>query len=256
MVRGVPPVLALLIALASPSAAQGPAEPAAPAPAAPAPTEPAVPEPGETVTEPAPPAAPRTMVGSWEFSNADREKTCTITFRESGNNRRVEFDAACAGHFPFVKEIAAWSHSDNDFLRLLDGRGQAVLEFSEVESGIFEAPRPGEGILFIQNPSMLGPAPRTAEQVTGEWSVVRRAGWPICGLSLSNTAAAGEEFVAKVTPPCDRFVASFGPATWTIDRGELMLRSARGQTWRFEAIEDFKWRRVPESADPVILVRK
>jgi hypothetical protein len=68
--------------------------------------------------------------------------------------------------------------------------------------------------------------------------------------------SAGEEFVAKVTPPCDRFVASFGPATWTIDRGELMLRSARGQTWRFEPMEDFKWRRVPETADPVILVRK
>ncbi len=39
------------------------------------------------------PPAPRTMVGSWEFSNADREKICTITFRNDaakvGKRRRV-----------------------------------------------------------------------------------------------------------------------------------------------------------------------
>jgi hypothetical protein len=249
MVRGVLIALVLSIALAVPAGAQ---EPGPPAPAQPAPA----PDAAETVTEPAPPSAPRTMVGSWEFSNADREKTCTITFRESGTNRWVEFDPACAGHFAFVKEITAWSHADNDFLRLLDSRGEAVLEFSELESGLFEAPRPGEGILFIQNPSVLGPAPRTAEQTTGDWMVVRRAGRPICGLTLSNTAATGEEFVVRVQPPCDRFVASFGPATWSMDRGELVLRSARGQSWRFEPAEDWKWRRVPQTADPVLMVRK
>jgi hypothetical protein len=241
MVPGVLSALAMLIALAVPAAAQNAA-----------PSE----EVTERVTEPAAPPVPRTMIGSWEFSNADRERICTITFRESGPNRRVDFDAACANHFTFTKDIVAWRHADNDFLRLLDAGGQSVLEFSEVESGIFEAPRPGEGILFIQNPSSLGPAPRTAEQTTGEWSVVRRAGRPICGLSLSDTAAPGDEFVVKVQPPCDRFVASFGPATWSMDRGELVLKSARGATWRFEAAEDAKWRRVPETADPVLMVRK
>lgn len=236
----------MLIALAVPAAAQEPVQEPAPE----------VTEPVEVVTEPAPPPTPRSMIGSWEFSNADREKVCTITFRESGPHRPVAFDQACAGHFAFTKEITAWSHAENDFLRLLNGRGETVLEFSEVEGGIFEAPRPGEGILFIQNPSSLGPAPRTADQVTGEWSVVRRAGRPICGLSLSDTPAPGDEFVVKVQPPCDRFVASFGPATWLMDRGELVLKSARGATWRFEAAEDAKWRRVPESADPVLMVRK
>ena len=56
-----------------------------------------------------------------------------------------------------------------------------MLEFSEVESGIFEAPKPGEGILFIQNPTDLGPAPKTAEQIKGEWNVVRRTGQRVCG---------------------------------------------------------------------------
>ncbi len=52
----------------------------------------------EKVTEPALPAQPRTMAGSWEFSNADREKTCTITFRDTAASKvgkRVEFDPNC-----------------------------------------------------------------------------------------------------------------------------------------------------------------
>ena len=131
--------LILLAACAAPLAAQ--------------PADPPVSMPEPAVTEPPPPAAPRTMVGTWEFSNADREKTCAITFRNEFNRvgKRVEFDPACAGHFTFVKDVAAWQFSDGDFLKLLDAQGNPVLEFSEVESGIFEAPRPGEGILFIQN---------------------------------------------------------------------------------------------------------
>ena len=235
MIRSFALALTLLIAFAAPLAAQAPdaAEPAAP------------------------PDPPRTMVGSWEFSNADREKTCVITFRAElpRVGRRVEFDSACAGKFPFIREIAGWRLADNDFLRLLDARGNSVLEFSEVESGIFEAPRPGEGILFIQNAAALGPAPRTAEQMTGEWLIVRRDGKPICGLSLSNTAA-GEEFVIRVQSPCDAFVRRFAPATWLMDRGEMVLRSASDQSWRFEEVEDSKWRRVPETSDSVMMVRK
>jgi hypothetical protein len=249
MLRGVPLALAVLVACAVPLAAQTPApEPSETV------TEPV--PPNEVVTEPAPPAAPRSIVGSWEFSNADREKICTVTFQpENSRGRRVDFDAACAGHFPFTREIASWSQAENDFLRLLDAQGKTVLEFSEVESGIFEAPRAGEGILFIQNPAALGPAPRTADQVTGEWTLVRRTGQRICGLMLSNTAV-GEEFAVRVQPPCDQAVTRFAPATWQMDRGEIVLRSAGGQSWRFEEAEDQRWRRIPETANPVLLVRK
>ena len=124
--------------------------------------------------------------------------------------KKVEFDPACAALFPFVGEVAGWRQNDNDFLRLLDGRGNSILEFSEVEAGIFEAPKPGEGILFIQNPTDLGPAPKTAEQVTGEWSISRRTGKPLCTLTLSNEAA-GEEFAVRVQPPCDPLIFEIRP---------------------------------------------
>ena len=241
MVRTATLACLLLTAFAAPLAAQAPD---ATAPEALAP-------------ETAAPAPPRSMIGSWEFSNADREKTCTIIFRNDNAKvgKRIEFDPRCAKLFAFIPEIAGWRIGDNDFLRLLDAQGNSVLEFSEVESGIFEAPKPGEGILFIQNPTDLGPAPKTAEQVRGEWTIVRRTGQRVCGLTLSDTAA-GEEFVVRLQHPCDQAVTRFAPATWQMDRGEIVLRAANGQAWRFEEGEDAKWQRVPQAASPLLMVRK
>ncbi len=211
--------------------------------------------------EPAPPelagAAPRTMAGSWEFSNADREKTCMVTFRNDAAKvgKRLEFEQKCAALFPFIPEVAGWRLNDNDFLRLLDAQGNSVLEFSEVESGIFEAPKAGEGILFIQNPTDLGAPPKTAEQVTGEWNVVRRTGQRVCGMTLSNTPV-GEEFALRLQHPCEQVVTRFAPVTWQMDRGEIVLRATSGQSWRFEEGEDGKWQRVPQTASPLLMVRK
>jgi hypothetical protein len=200
--------------------------------------------------------AAKAMVGTWEFTNADRDKTCTITLRTDPvtSGMRAEFDKACAAKFPFIADVSGWTYNDGDFLRLVDASGGAVLEFSEVESGVYEAPRPGEGILFIQNAGAAGPPQRTAADVTGEWTVMR-AGKPICSLTLSNTAA-GEDFAVRVRQPCDPVVTRFAPATWQVERGELVLKPAKGQAWRFEEQDGNSWQRLPASAGSVLLVRK
>ena len=202
--------------------------------------------------------AAKAMVGSWEFSNADRDKRCTITFRtdHGGPGMKVEFDKDCAGLFPFINEIAGWSIAENDFLRLLDAKGQPVLEFSEVESGMYEAPRPGEGILFIQSAAAAGPAPRLAEEMAGTWDIVRGSGKPICTLTLTNTAA-GQELALSVKPGCDPAVTRFAPASWQMDRSELVLKGARGATWRFEEGDNATtWQRVPEGPEPVLMMKR
>src|SRR4029078_1895581 len=103
MIRHAAPASILLIALTAPLVAQAPDA-----------------NPPEVVTETAPPAPPRTMPGSWEFSNADREKTCTITFRNDAAKvgKRVDFDTACVKLFPFFLEIAGVQlhHSESLFL--------------------------------------------------------------------------------------------------------------------------------------------
>ncbi len=90
------------------------------------------------------------MIGSWEFSNADRDRTCTATFKSdpSPGGLKIEFDANCVNIFPLVRDITAWKFPENDLLYFIDAHGKTIVEFSEVEDGIFEAPTPGVGVLF------------------------------------------------------------------------------------------------------------
>jgi hypothetical protein len=197
------------------------------------------------------------MIGSWEFSNADHDKICTATFKSdpAKNGFKVEFDANCANLFPLVRDIATWKFPDNDLLYLLDAQGKSVAEFSEVEDGIFEAPTPGVGVLFLQSAAAAAQPPKPPEQVAGNWAIVRKAGPPACSLTLAMTAA-GDGFAVTVKPGCDSALARLNFAQWRIDRDQLMLVPARGTPWRFEDIDNTTWRRVPESADQITLVRQ
>lgn len=214
---------------------------------------------GVTRSAPAPQApseAAKGMSGKWEFSNADRDKICNVVFRTDPGTigMKLEFEQACFGLFPFLKEIVGWRLAENDFLRLVNAKGRSVLDFSEVESKMFEAPRQGEGILFIQAAGSVVPDV-TAEQMNGDWAVMRGAGRAICTLSLTGTAV-GEAFALRISPGCDPFVMRFNPVSWRLDRGGLTFGSARGETWLFEADDPTNWHRIPQTADPVLLVRK
>jgi len=207
--------------------------------------------------QPAPNETAKAMVaGSWEFSNADRDKRCTIAFKTDPATvgMKLEFDKGCIGVFPFIKEIVGWTIAENDFLRLLDARSKPVLEFSEVESGMYEAPKPGEGILFIQTAAALGPPPKEADQMLGDWALVRGAATMLCTLTLAN-APAGPDLALKLKPGCDVLVTRFAPTAWQMDRGELVLKNTRNQTWRFEEGDAGAWQRVPEGPEPLRLVR-
>ena len=115
------------------------------------------------------------LIGSWEFSNADRDKICTATFKADPTavGFKVEFDNNCASLFPIVADVAGWVFPDNDLLRLLDARKKPLIEFSEVEDNIYEAPTPGLGVLFLQSAAAAGPPPKPPEQVAGDWAITR-----------------------------------------------------------------------------------
>ena len=55
---------------------------------------------------------------------------------------------------------------------------------------------------------------------------------------------------------CTRPAARFNPVSWRIERGGLTLSSVRGDTWLFEAEDPANWHRIPQTGDPVLLVRK
>lgn len=197
------------------------------------------------------------VIGSWEFSNADRDKICTATFSadRAAVGFKVEFDKNCATLFPLVADIAGWKFPDNDLLYLLDAGGKALVSFSEVEDGIYEAPTPGVGVLFLQSAAANGPPPKTPEQLAGDWAIVSGKGARLCHVALS-TDAVQEGMTLTVKPGCDPSVARMGLSVWRIDRDELMLVPARGAPLRFEEAESNTWRRVPETAPAMTLTRE
>jgi len=199
----------------------------------------------------------KALIGAWEFSNADRDKICTATFKSDTVKFgfKVEFDAKCSELFPLVRDVAAWTFPENDLLRLLDAQGKALVEFSEVEDGIYEAPTPGVGVLFLQNAASAGPAPKPAEQLAGNWAIKRGPDKLLCSLTLVTTPLR-DDFALMMKPGCDATIVRVGFTQWRMDRGELVLVSTRGISWRFEEVDATTWRRVPESANPMMLVRQ
>ena len=200
----------------------------------------------------------REMVGEWELSTAGRDRTCAVTLKNDNapGGKKLEFEKACAEALPFTKEITAWAIKGLDIVRLQDGKGEAVLDVTEVENGIFEGQRTGEGVFILQNLAAARALTRSTDQMIGDWNVLRGGGKAICALTLTNNDAGNESFQVFVKPRCDPAVANFAPVIWRIERGELLLISARREIWRFEADDNAQWRRVPDTADPLLLVRQ
>jgi hypothetical protein len=197
------------------------------------------------------------MIGQWELSTTERSKTCVVTLKADTTPQglKLELEPGCAAALPFTKDIAAWSIKGLDIVRLQDATGASVIDFTEVESGILEGLRQGEGIYILQNLAAARSLAKSMDQMIGDWSMVRGNGQAICGLTLTNTEAGGDNFQVFLKPKCDPAVAAFAPTQWRLEHGQMLLLSQSGETWQFEADDNAQWRRVPDSADPLIMLR-
>jgi hypothetical protein len=199
------------------------------------------------------------MIGQWELSTTERSKTCVVTLKGDGPGQalKLELEPSCKDALPFTKDIAAWSIKGlGDIVRLQDGSGEAVIDFSEVESGIFEGLRQGEGVYILQNLAAARSMAKSMDQMIGDWAMVRGNDQPICGLTLTNNEAGPDNFEVFLKPKCDPAVAQFNPTQWRLERGQIILMSKSGEAWQFEADDNAQWRRVPDTADPLILLRQ
>ena len=198
------------------------------------------------------------MVGQWELSTTERSKTCVGTLKGDGTPQgmKLELEPGCAAALPFTKDITAWSIAGLDIVRLQDVSGQPVIDFTEVESGILEGLRQGEGIYILQNLAAARSLAKSMDQMIGDWAMVRGNGQAICGLTLTNNEADKDNFQVFLKPKCDPAVAAFAPTQWRLDHGQMLLMSQSGETWQFEADDNAQWRKVPDSADPLIMLRQ
>jgi hypothetical protein len=198
------------------------------------------------------------MIGQWVLSTAERGKTCVVTLRGDAGPEglKLELEPGCAAALPFTKAITAWSIRGLDIVRLQDGAGEPVIDLTEVETGIFEGMREGEGIYILQNLAAARSMTKSMDQMIGDWAMVRGNGQPICGLTLTNNEASPDNFQVFLKPKCDPVIAQFAPTQWRLDRGQIILMSKSGESWQFEADDNAQWRRVPDTADPLILLRQ
>ena len=198
------------------------------------------------------------MVGQWELSTTERSKTCVVTLKAevAGQAYKLELEPACKTALPFTKDIVAWSVRGLDIVRLQDATGEAVIDFTEVEAGIFEGLRQGEGVYILQDLAAARSMAKSMDQMIGDWSMVRGNGQPVCGLTLTNTEADADNFQVFLKPRCDAAVAQFNPTQWRLERGQIILMSKSGEAWQFEADDHAQWRRVPDTVDPLIMLRQ
>jgi hypothetical protein len=200
----------------------------------------------------------KNMIGQWELATTERSKTCVVTLKADAtpSGLKLELEPGCAKALPFAKDIVAWDVKGLDIVRLQDASGQLVIDFTEVESGIFEGVRQNEGVYILQNLAAARSLAKSMDQMIGDWAMVRGSGQTICGLTLTNTDAGNDNFQVFLKPKCDSAVAAFAPTRWRLEHGQILLMSDKGETWQFEADDNAQWRLIPDSADPLLMVRQ
>jgi hypothetical protein len=196
------------------------------------------------------------LVGIWEFSNADHDKICRFNLRgeTATGGYKLDIDKNCPALFPSTKDIVGWGVDSYGSMRLLDIKGNPLIELTEAESGIYDGFEPGQGRYVLQS-APAAPV-RSVEDMLGDWAVARGSGKPICLLTFANSAGTADALALKVKPGCDALVTRFNPTSWRMDQGDVVLLSAAGKSWRFEENDANTWQRVPEGADPVLLLRQ
>src|SRR6266699_2307122 len=200
--------------------------------------------------------AAKDMVGAWEISNADRDRRCVVTFSidVAPGGLKLALDQGCATVFPMLKDVIVWTIAPNGALRLLDGKGIATLEMSEVESGIFEGERKGEGLYFMQPQTAAAIPARTPEQMFGDWAFLREIDKTLCTLTLSGVSAGEAGYKLIIRPGCEAAIANFALATWRLEGDQLVL-AGRAGSWRFVESDTNIWERIPPSTNPLLMLK-
>jgi hypothetical protein len=213
---------------------------------------------GEARAQTPPPTltdAAKAMIGAWEISNAAKDKLCAVAFKAEAvvGGLKLDFDPPCTA-FPSLKDVAVWAMGPNDNVRLLDGKGVVVLDFAEVESGMYEAERKGEGLYFLRSQAAIRATTVSPEDLFGDWTLLQEIDKPLCKITLSKETAGEDIYKIVVKPGCVPVVAGIGLATWRLEANELMLIGRTG-TWRFSESDASTWERIPPSTDPMLLMK-
>lgn len=204
------------------------------------------------------PAAVKALAVNYELSSADGTRRCTMTLdtRAAGQGFALNLNRQVCGQVVgFMNEVTAWQPGIAGAILFTGQNARVIAEFTEGVGGIYEALREGDGVYFLANLQFVDPTSRVqAADVFGEWNFLRPGGGPICRATLTDEVAGEEMFAVRLQPKCDAAIEKFGPVAWKLQRGDLVILSASGESLRFER-QDNAWNKVPEKPRPLLMRR-
>ena len=189
------------------------------------------------------------MVGAWELSNADHDKICQLNFRDDAvpGGYKLDIDKNCPNVFPSTKDIVAWTI---DKLRqpapARRPAGDAVIELTQVESGMFDGFKPEEGRYILQAAAAV--QTRSADDMVGDWAIARGTGKPICAADTGeHPCPTGGDYLSAQAQARLRCAGHpLRPDVMAHGQRRSGAAQPRGQIWRFEENDANTWQRVPE----------
>jgi hypothetical protein len=201
----------------------------------------------------------KTLAANYELSSALGDRKCAVMLdaRPVGPGFTLVYDkTVCLPLFGFLSETVAWLPGIAGSIRFVNAAKRTVSEFTEGVGGRYEALRESDGVYFLSNLQFVDPgdSPQFTD-LLGEWNMARPDGPPICTVSLTNESTGEDTFVVTVKPGCDQSITRFGPVAWALDRGDVLLFSAKGDRLRFGRQPEGGWAKVPDTPRPLLMAR-
>jgi hypothetical protein len=201
----------------------------------------------------------KTLAANYELANGAGDRKCKIALdvRPTGPGFSLVYDRAeCTQLFGFLSETVAWVPGIGGSIRFVNNARRTVSEFTEGVNGQYEALREGDGVYFLSNLQFVDPSdtPQFAD-VVGDWNLARPGSPPMCSLTLSDQPAGEGTFTLTLKPGCDQAIARLGPVSWFLDRGDIILMSAKGERLRFGRQLEGGWAKVPDTPRPLLMAR-
>ena len=227
----------------------GPAVAQAPNPIAPTP---------EVTAKPTIPDA-KTLAANYELASASGDRKCLVTLdaKPTGPGFAIVYDRTqCPQLFGFLTETLAWLPGVAGSIRFVNAAKRTVTEFTEGVGGQYEALREEDGVYFLSNLQFVDPIdmPKFAD-VVGDWNLARPGGPAICTITLTDQTTGEDTFAVVVKEGCDQSITRFGPTTWFMDRGDIILLSAKQERLRFGRQQEGDWAKVPDTPRPLLMAR-
>ncbi|MFS8037358.1 AprI/Inh family metalloprotease inhibitor [Xanthobacter sp. AM11] len=199
------------------------------------------------------------LAGPFRLTSADGTRACPFILKPDagGAGLAVEFDRELCAVIAFSAQVAGWLPDPSGAIRLLNGQGRTVAEFTEATGGSYEALREGDGVYFLASPNAADAPELRMEEVVGAWDLARTAGTPVCRITLlDERLPSGAGFRLALGAGCDAALLRFGPVAWDVEGGNILVRGEGGSALiRFARQEDGGWARTPERGRPLLLTR-